>query len=87
MQKKKENYKSKDSETGLVVASLADKQNNVCVALKVGLVSGLVPSCYSKTGKIFSRVSSNYARTYKLVKKFIFLKSESWEITDIIIGL
>ena len=42
MQKKKENYKSKDSETGLVVASLADEQKNICVALKVGLVSGLV---------------------------------------------
>ena len=47
--RKKKITKSKDSKTGLVVASLADKQNNVCVALKVGLVSGLVPSCYSKT--------------------------------------
>ena len=47
--RKKKITKSKDSETGLVVASLADEQNNVCVALKAGLVSGLVPSCYSKT--------------------------------------
>ena len=42
MQKKEENYKSKDSETGLVVPSLADEQKNICVALKVGLMSGLV---------------------------------------------
>ena len=47
--RKKKITKSKDSETGLVVASLPDEQNNVCLALKVGLVPGLVPSCYSKT--------------------------------------
>ena len=40
--RKKKITKSKDSETGLVVASLADEQKNICVALKVGLMSGLV---------------------------------------------
>lgn len=34
--------KSKDNKTGLVVASLSDEQKNICVAIKVGLVSGLV---------------------------------------------
>ena len=40
--RKKKLTKSKDGETGLVVASLADEQKNICVALKVGLMSGLV---------------------------------------------
>ena len=34
--------KSKDNKTGLVVASLSDGQKNICVAIKVGLVSRLV---------------------------------------------
>lgn len=40
--RKKKITKLKDSETGLVVAFLADEQKNICVALKVGLMSGLV---------------------------------------------
>ena len=47
--RKKKITKSKDNKTGLVVASLAGEQKNICVALKASLVSGLVPSCYSKT--------------------------------------
>ena len=74
--RKKKITKSKDSETGLVVASLADEQKNICVALKVGLMSGLVRRLVIQ--KLINlqwayRLIESRARTYNLVK-FVLLK-------------